>query len=73
MVDRCKVETIEVECECSGFTPGAYWVYGSEYYAVKARYCVPQAIANRGEDALEDWFEWLYCQALEEETLWDGK
>ena len=36
--------------ECSGYTPGATWVYGGEYYAVGCVAWVPAYIVELGEE-----------------------
>ena len=36
--------------ECSGYTPGARWVYGSEYYVVTRSAWVPAYIVELGEE-----------------------
>lgn len=58
--------------ECSGYTPGARWVYGGEYYAVTCEAWVPAYIEELGEE--EVYLEWLYENAYladldEEETM----
>ena len=58
MIKACEVEILEWEEEASYYTPGSYWVYGSEYYAVKCVACVPKAIAN-SEYWEEKVYEWI--------------
>lgn len=60
----CEVEHVEWEEECSGYTPGAYWVYGCEYYAVKIKACVPKKLLDREywEEEIYNWLE--ICRAL---------
>lgn len=60
MPKSCAVEVVEIEYECSGFTPGATWVYGSEYYSITRKVCVPRPIANReSDDVIDEWCDWL--------------
>ena len=51
--------------ECSGYTPGAKWVYGGEYYAVGCVAWVPAYIVELGE---ED----AYLDDLEDIAWWDA-
>lgn len=45
---------IEMEIECTQWTPGAYWVYGCDYWEVQAAYEVPAEIAQDAE-LIEDY------------------
>ncbi len=45
--------------ECSGFTPGARWIYGGEYYAIEVSAWVPAYIEELGEEE-------SYLESLEE-------
>jgi hypothetical protein len=62
----CPVAHLFVEEECSFFTQGAYWCYGTDGFVVGANFCVPIAVANRYEkgngDALHEWLHWLTPQ-----------
>ncbi|MDF5718388.1 MAG: hypothetical protein PUP93_32110 [Rhizonema sp. NSF051] len=41
------------ECECSQFTVGAQWNYGSETYTIEIKHLFPREIVEAGEE--EEW------------------
>lgn len=52
----------EIEEECSQFTPGATWIYGGDYYAIKVKLLFPEEVVNAGGESEwtyehEDWYE----------------
>lgn len=46
--------------ECSQFTPGARWVAGTEYYAVRCRMWIPNSISGDNQTDLDDYIEANY-------------
>ena len=58
--------TIEVEFECSWFTPGARWVHGGEYHAVLATIEYPDSLGIDEDDINEDILDMLVEYATDE-------
>ena len=57
MPDDTPMVWYEYTEECSQWTPGAFWVYGGEYFAVTQRILVPRALEHAEHDTMMNWYE----------------
>ena len=55
----CPVENVVIETKCSQYTDGSEWVFANDYYAIDVKACVPSLIAEKEDDEILDWVEFL--------------